>query len=85
MIEQRWPIPYEPNARRLEHASASLKIATAAASLASKLKGDALGERVDLKGVAESVANLPATFQNNQRVRQLQSMVEMARRIGDSK
>ncbi|MFK7738052.1 MAG: von Willebrand factor type A domain-containing protein, partial [Pirellulaceae bacterium] len=85
MVEQRWPIPFEPNASRMDQASASLKIASAAASLASKLKGDALGERVDLKAVAESIAGLPAKFQNNERVQQLQAMIELARRIGGSK
>ena len=66
----------------MEHASPSLQIASAAVSLASKLKGDALGERVDLKSVSGFLTSLPEDFKDNERVRQLQAMVEMARRIG---
>ncbi|MEZ6133702.1 MAG: von Willebrand factor type A domain-containing protein [Pirellulaceae bacterium] len=81
MIENRWPIPYERDARRPESASPSLRIATAAALFAAKLRGEPLGESVDLKTLSDLIASLPGLERNSNRVQQMQEMLEQARRI----
>jgi len=81
MIEKRWPIPYEPGSYRIEEASPSLKVATAAVMLAAKLRAEPLGESVDLKALSSLVASLPEAVRNTLRVQQLQVMIERARQI----
>ncbi len=81
MIEKRWPIPYEPGSYRIEEASPSLKVSTAAVMLAAKLRAEALGESVDLKTLSSLVASLPEAVRNTERVQQLQVMIEKARQI----
>ena len=81
MIENRWPIPYEADAARCDQAAPSLRIATAAALLAAKLRGEALGETVDLKTLADLVSGLPQRDRNAKRVQQLQQMIGQARQL----
>ncbi|EMI21391.1 von Willebrand factor type A domain protein [Rhodopirellula maiorica SM1] len=81
MIENRWPIPYEPNAPRLERATPSLRIAGSAALFAAKLRGDALAENVDLKTLSNLIAGLPEQSRNSDRVAQLQLMIQQARQV----
>lgn len=81
MVEHCWPIPYEPDAPRPEQAAPSLRIATSAALLAAKLRGEPLGESVDLKTLSNLVSSLPDQERNADRVRQLQMMIERARQI----
>lgn len=81
MVENRWPIPYAADAPRPDQAAPSLRIATAAALLAAKLKGDALGESVDLKVLSGLVSSLPEQQRNTRRVQQLQQMIEQARQL----
>jgi len=83
MVENRWPIPYEPNAVRLDQATPSLRIATAAAMLAAKLKGEALGETVDLQTLSQLIDGLPSQIQSHARIQQLKLMIEQARQIGE--
>lgn len=80
MVENRWPIPYEPNAQRADRANPSMQIATAASMLAAKLRGTPLGETVDFGTLAVLVANLPGEYQY-ERVQQLQAMIQAARQI----
>lgn len=81
MVENRWPIPYEADAPRIDMAAPSLRIATAAALLAAKLKGEPLGESVDLKTLSNLIAGLPERQRNIKRVQQLQQMINAARAI----
>lgn len=81
MVEKRWPIAYEPNAQRLEQANSSLKVATAAVLLAAHLKGEPVGENVDLQYLAGVLNNLDRSFSQSDRVEQLRRMIEQARQI----
>ncbi len=81
MIENRWPIPYEPDAPRLEQAAPSLRIATSAALLAAKLRGEPLGETVDLKTLSRLISELPEQHRSDTRVRELQQMIEQTRQL----
>jgi hypothetical protein len=83
MVEHRWPIPYEPNAARLEESAVSLRIATSAAFLAAKLKGEALGETVDLQTLSQLIDGLPSPIQSHTRIQQLKLMIEQARQLGE--
>ncbi|MBL8812762.1 MAG: von Willebrand factor type A domain-containing protein [Planctomycetaceae bacterium] len=83
MIEQRWPIPYEPNAARLDQASPSLRVATTAAMLAAKLKGEPLGASVDLPTLSSLIDGLPSQTQSQTRIQQLKAMIEQARQLGE--
>ena len=82
MVEELWPIPYEASARTHDMASPSMKIAAAASLLATKLKGGALSDTVDMKVLANLVAGLPQQQRNNRRVQMLQAMIQQARQLG---
>ncbi|MCR9293613.1 MAG: von Willebrand factor type A domain-containing protein [bacterium] len=79
MIENRWPIPYQASLATLEQATPAARITTAAALLAVKLRGEPLGESVDLAELARIVSSLPPNERSSQRVQQLQFMIERAR------
>jgi Ca-activated chloride channel family protein len=81
MVERRWPIPYEPGASRPEHAAASQRIATAAALFAAKLKGEPLGEVVELEELSRILSGLPERFEHMSRVQQLRLMIDQARQL----
>jgi Mg-chelatase subunit ChlD len=81
MIENRWPIPYEADAPRPDQATPSLRIATSAALLAAKLRGEPLGESVDLQALSHLISSLPEQDRNDTRVQQLQQMIEQARQL----
>ncbi|MEM7473590.1 MAG: von Willebrand factor type A domain-containing protein [Planctomycetota bacterium] len=81
MVERRWPIPYEPDAARPDQAAPSLRLAIAGSMLAAKLRGEPLGETVDLKELGALMASLPAKLRSTQRVQQLEAMIELARQI----
>lgn len=81
MIEHRWPIPYEADAPRADQAAPSLRIATSAALLAAKLRGEPLGESVDLQALSHLMSGLPDQDRSDQRVQQLQQMIEQARQL----
>lgn len=85
MIENRWPIPYESDAPRTDQAAPSLRIASSAALLAAKLRGDSLGQTVDLKALSTLLAELPAHWRRLRRVEQLQQMIQQARQLSGSK
>lgn len=81
MVENRWPIPYQADAPQVTQAAPALRIASTAAMLASKLRGDALAETIELKSLAELMAGLPASVRQANRVEQLQQMIEQARQL----
>ncbi|MCF6313421.1 MAG: von Willebrand factor type A domain-containing protein [Verrucomicrobiales bacterium] len=79
MIENRWPIPYQADAPRLDQAAPSLRIASTAALFAAKLKGDPLANNVDFTALSQLIGGLPPRQRNNKRVQQLQQMINVAR------
>jgi hypothetical protein len=79
MVEKRWPIPYEASAPRLHQAAPSIRIAASAALFAARLRGEPLGETVDLKTLSDLVAGLPDQDRNTARVQQLHQMIQQAR------
>ena len=82
MVEKRWPIPYEPNSARIDQTAPSMKLATAAIMLGAKLKGDALGDSVELKTLADLVDSLPSSTQSP-RVKELGEMIRQSRELTD--
>ncbi|MCA9136958.1 MAG: von Willebrand factor type A domain-containing protein, partial [Planctomycetales bacterium] len=81
MIENRWPILYEANAPRPDQATPAIRIATSAALLAAKLRGEPLGETVDLKTLSDLISGLPDRNRNSDRVGQLRQMIDQTRQI----
>lgn len=81
MVEERWPIPYESNAPRVDQAASSLRVATSAAMFAARLKGEPLGETVDLETLANLISELPESQRQVARVQQLQQMIQQARHL----
>lgn len=81
MVENRWPIPYQSDAPRLDQAASSLKLAASAALLAAKLRGEPLGASVDLQSLTNLIDSLPEQDRQVQRVQQLQVMIERARQV----
>jgi Mg-chelatase subunit ChlD len=83
LIEHRWPIPYEADAPRADQATPSLRIATSAALLAAKLRGEPLGETVDLQTLSQLISGLPEQERSETRVQQLHQMIEQARQLSE--
>jgi Mg-chelatase subunit ChlD len=81
MVENTWPILYDANAPRIDQAAATLQLATSAALLASKLRGDPLAERIDLRDLSNLVAELPEHIRNTARVQELLQMIQQARQL----
>jgi Mg-chelatase subunit ChlD len=78
MVENRWPIPYESNAPRLEQAEPTMKLAASAALLAAKLSGGPLGDSVDLAQLQKLLTSLPEQVASQTRVKQLRAMIDQA-------
>ena len=81
MIENRWPIPYQPAVARIENAAPSLRIATTAAMFAAALRGGELGQSVDLKTLSDLMASLPEEQSRSKRVKKLSQMIQEARQV----
>ena len=81
MVENRWPIPYQPDAPRMDQAAPSMQTATTAAMFAARLRAEPLGQAVDLKALAKLVAQLPDRYRNSDRVQQLGAMIQVARQL----
>ena len=81
MVEKRWPIPFEANAPRAQEAAPSMRVATAASLLAARLRGEPLGESVDLQTLASLIETLPEQYLSATRVQQLQQMIQQARQL----
>lgn len=81
MIENRWPIPYESGAPPIDQADPSLRIAASAAMLAAKLRGEPLGEFVDLQALSQLMSGLSVQDRDDKRVQQLQQMIGQARQL----
>lgn len=81
MVENKWPIPYEANAPRIDQSAESVRIAAAAALLAAKLRGEPLGESVNLKALSALIDGLPEANRNNERIQMLRMMIQKARQL----
>lgn len=81
MIERRWPILYQSNPPRLGQAPSSMRLAAVAAMFAAKLGGGSLGATVDLKTLSELLVSVPPQDRIAPRVRQLEQMIQQARRV----
>jgi secreted protein with Ig-like and vWFA domain len=81
MVEQSWTIPYDSRAPELDKASPSMQLATTSALLAEKLRGGAAAEAIDLDALEPIIANLRTVYRQQQRVWDLATMFEEARRM----
>ena len=81
MVENRWPIPYEADAPRVDQAAPSLQVAVTAALFAATLRGEPLGETVDLKTLSQLIAGLPEQVRSARRIGQLHQMIGQARQL----
>ncbi len=83
MVEKTWPIPYEADAPRIDQAATSLKLASVAALLGAKLRGEPMSESVDLRTLSQLMAELPAQARSVPRVQELQQMIQQARQLSE--
>lgn len=83
MIENRWPIPYLADAPRFDQAAPSLQIASIAALLAVKLKGESLADTIDLTTLSNLMSGLPDRDRQASRVQELQQMIQRARQLSE--
>jgi Mg-chelatase subunit ChlD len=81
MVEELWPIPYQAAPPRPDQAAPSLRIAISAAMLAAKLRGEPLGETVDLKSLSKLISGLPQRDRQAKRVSELHLMIQQARQL----
>ncbi|MEM8734644.1 MAG: YfbK domain-containing protein, partial [Planctomycetota bacterium] len=84
MVENRWPIPYQPDAPRMDQARKSLQVASSAALFAARLRGEPLGDSVQLDALSSLLAPLLADGNDSKRVNQLQEMIQIARGLDSS-
>ncbi len=78
MVERTWGIPYEPEVVLFSEAKASLRLAATAGLFAEKLKGSAVGERVELKKLRQEMELLTPTFDLQPRFHELKNMLQQA-------
>ncbi|MEM9367864.1 MAG: von Willebrand factor type A domain-containing protein [Planctomycetota bacterium] len=81
MVEHQWPIPYQANAPRSDQAPASMRVATSAALLAAKLRGEPLGDVVELQTLSSLLADLPSAKRDSNRILELQQMIQRTREL----
>lgn len=77
MIERRWSLPHLAAAPSPEQGGDEILLATVASQFASKLAGGPIGDVVDLGELARLAAALP----ENERVKELRTMIEQARNL----
>ncbi len=78
MVERTWLIPYEPQVAFFNKADPRLRLAGVAGLFAERLKGSAVGERVELKRLRQELLDLKARFGNQPRVHELETMLRQA-------
>ena len=78
MVERKWNIPYEENVTSFTDSDPALRLAGTAALFAEKLKGSAVGERVQLKELRKEADSLQGTYQNQPRFQELRTMLQQA-------
>ncbi|MFC7336113.1 von Willebrand factor type A domain-containing protein [Haloferula chungangensis] len=75
MVEQSWPIPYDPQAPSFDQAKPGIQLAGIAAFVAEKLRGAPLAEAVDYSQLRGVMARVKAEYHGNERVAQLERMM----------
>jgi len=75
MVEQSWPIPYDPQAPSFDQAKPGIQLAGIAAFVAEKLRGAPMSEAVDYAELRGVMARVKAEYDGNERVGQLEQMM----------
>ena len=78
MVERTWTIPYEEESAFFSEADPRLRLASVAGLFSEKIKGSAVGERVELKRLRQEVQLLKPSFGNQARFNELRSMLRQA-------
>lgn len=76
MVEQSWPIPYDPQAPAFDQAKSGLQLAGMAAFVAEKLRGAPMAEAVDYSQLRGVMGRVKAEYAGNERVAQLERMMK---------
>jgi len=85
VTENSWTIPYEAQAPALDKAAPSMQLAAVSALMAEKLKGGAVGDAVDMAGLAQVMGELRSHYAGQARVGELGVMYEEMRRMEGGK
>lgn len=78
MVERTWVIPYEPEVAYFNEADRRLRLAAVAGLFAEKLKGSAVGERVELKRLRQELVPLKSYFGAQKQFEELATMLRQA-------
>ena len=78
MIERKWNIPFEEDVTSFTDSDPALRLAGTAALFAEKLKGSAVGERVELKELRKEADSLQGSYQSQTRFQELRAMLQQA-------
>lgn len=78
MVERKWNIPFEENVTSFTDSDPALRLAGTAALFAEKLKGSAVGERVQLKELRKEADSLQGSYQSQARFQELRTMLQQA-------
>ena len=76
MVERSWTMPYDAKAPAFDKAAPSMQLATTAALLAEKLRGDS---RVDLNAMSPVITNLRGRYPHQAKVGEIIRMFEKMR------
>ena len=78
MVERKWNISFEEDVTSFTDSDPALRLAGTAALFAEKLKGSAVGERVQLKELRKEADSLQGSYQSQARFQELRTMLEQA-------
>lgn len=78
MVERKWNIPFEEDVTSFTDSDPALRLAGTAALFAEKLKGSAVGERVQLKELRKEADSLQGSYQSQARFHELRTMLQQA-------
>ena len=78
MVERKWNIPFEEDVTSFTDSDPALRLAGTAALFAEKLKGSAVGERVQLKELRKEADSLQGSYQSQARFQELRTMLQQA-------
>ena len=78
MVERKWNIPFEEDVTSFTDSDPALRLAGTAALFAEKIKGSAVGERVQLKELRKEADSLQGSYQSQARFHELRTMLQQA-------
>ena len=78
MVERKWNIPFEEDVTSFTDSDPALRLAGTVALFAEKLKGSAVGERVQLKELRKEADSLQGSYQSQARFQELRTMLQQA-------